>query len=110
MKTNFTFLKLSVLFFTVSLSAQQQATPEKQSEKNPDKFKQMYDLLATPNMYRTASGAPGPEYYQQQADYKMDIELDDKNTKLYGAIIGPMSYHVTDYLNNNGTYHNKRCS
>jgi hypothetical protein len=84
MKTNFTFLKLSVLFFTVSLSAQQQATPEKQSEKNPDKFKQMYDLLATPNMYRTASGAPGPEYYQQQADYKMDIELDDKNTKLYG--------------------------
>ena len=84
MKTNFTFLKLSVLFFTVSLSAQQQATLEKQSEKNPDKFKQMYDLLATPNMYRTASGAPGPEYYQQQADYKMDIELDDKNTKLYG--------------------------
>jgi hypothetical protein len=55
-----------------------------QSEKNPDKFKQMYDLLATPNMYRTASGAPGPEYYQQQADYKIDIELDDKNTKLFG--------------------------
>ena len=84
MKTNFTFLKLSVLFFTISLSAQQQTTTEKQSEKNPDKFKQMYDLLATPNMYRTASGAPGPEYYQQQADYKMDVELDDKNTKLYG--------------------------
>ena len=57
---------------------------EKKAEKNPDKFKQMYDLLATPNMYRTASGAPGPEYYQQQADYKIDIELDDKNTKLYG--------------------------
>lgn len=57
---------------------------EKTTEKNTDKFKQMYDLLATPNMYRTASGAPGPEYYQQQADYKIDIELDDKNTKLYG--------------------------
>jgi len=84
MKTYFTFLQLSVLFFTISLSAQQQPATEKQSEKNPDKFKQMYDLLATPNMYRTASGAPGPEYYQQQADYKMDIELDDKNTKLYG--------------------------
>lgn len=84
MKTNFTFLKLSVLFFTISLSAQQQSTTDKQTERNPDKFKQMYDLLATPNMYRTASGAPGPEYYQQQADYKMDIELDDKKTKLYG--------------------------
>jgi len=33
---------------------------EKAEVRNPDKFKQMYDLLATPNMYRTASGAPGP--------------------------------------------------
>ena len=49
---------------------------------NENKFRQMYDLLATPNMFRTASGAPGPAYYQQQADYKMDIELDDKNHKI----------------------------
>jgi hypothetical protein len=45
----------------------------------------MYDLLATPNMFRTASGAPGPAYYQQQADYKIDVELDDKNSKLSGS-------------------------
>ncbi len=64
--------------------AQEVQKPTTKSEKNPDKFKQMYDLLATPNMYRTASGAPGPEYYQQKADYKIDLELDDKNTKLYG--------------------------
>ena len=31
----------------------------------------MYDEMATPNMFRTASGAPGPAYYQQKADYKM---------------------------------------
>ena len=60
------------------------ATKEKGHE-DKNKFRQMYDLLATPNMYRTASGAPGPEYYQQQADYKMDIELDDKNSRLYGV-------------------------
>jgi hypothetical protein len=35
-------------------------------------------------MFRTASGAPGPAYYQQQADYKMDIELDDENKTIYG--------------------------
>ncbi|WP_282786893.1 M1 family metallopeptidase [Flavobacterium croceum] len=64
--------------------AHAQQTPQKVSEKNVDKFAQMYDLLATPNMYRTASGAPGPEYYQQQADYKINIELDDKNQKLFG--------------------------
>jgi hypothetical protein len=41
----------------------------------------MYDLLATPNMFRNAAGSPGPAYYQQQADYKIDIELDDKMLK-----------------------------
>jgi len=51
----------------------------------------MYDLLATPNMYRTASGAPGPEYYQQQADYKMNVELDDKNARLSGT--ETITYH-----------------
>ncbi len=76
---------VSLLFLLPSIVfSQETPTVKPQSEKNTDKFKQMYDLLATPNMYRTASGAPGPEYYQQQADYKMDIELDDKNTKLYG--------------------------
>ena len=61
------------------------ATPKESSKKDSNKFDQMYDLLATPNMFRTASGAPGPAYYQQQADYKIDIELDDKNSKLSGS-------------------------
>ena len=80
----FNIPSFALFFITAILSAQDAPKPVTKSEKNPDKFMQMYDLLATPNMYRTASGAPGPEYYQQQADYKMDIELDDKNTKLYG--------------------------
>ena len=29
-------------------------------------------------------GAPGPAYYQQRADYKINVELDDKNKKIYG--------------------------
>lgn len=74
---------LAILLAGVAF-AQEAAVTKPQSERNPDKFKQMYDLMATPNMYRTASGAPGPEYYQQQADYKMDIELDDRNAKLFG--------------------------
>lgn len=27
-----------------------------------------------------------------------------KDNKVYGAVIGPLSYHVTDYLNNNDSY------
>jgi DNA-dependent RNA polymerase auxiliary subunit epsilon len=77
--------KLSLAAILIIISNQfATAQDSKNQERNPDKFKQMYDLLATPNMYRTAAGAPGPEYYQQQADYKIDIELDDKNAKLYG--------------------------
>ncbi len=51
---------------------------------NQNKFRQLYDEFATPNSYRTASGAPGINYFQQKVDYIMDIELDDENTKLYG--------------------------
>ena len=78
---NLLFVSLLVLVSNPILVAQEQKT----EERNPDKFKQMYDLLATPNMFRTAAGAPGPAYYQQQADYKIDIELDDKNSRLSGA-------------------------
>lgn len=49
-----------------------------------DKFKQLKDEFATPNVYRTASGAPGHEYYQQKADYVIDLTLDDKAQKIYG--------------------------
>lgn len=76
------------LYFPFAGIAQE---PIKKGHEDTNKFRQMYDLLATPNMYRTASGAPGPEYYQQQADYKIDVELDDKNTKLYG--VETITYH-----------------
>jgi hypothetical protein len=82
-----------LIVFPCLLVAQEVANPDAKTERNSDKFKQMYDLLATPNMYRTASGAPGPEYYQQKADYKIDLELDDKNAKLYGQ-------EVVTYTNN----------
>ena len=51
---------------------------------NQNRFRQLYQELPTPNVYRTASGAPGHEYYQQKADYKMDIVLDDVNQRIYG--------------------------
>ncbi len=72
--------------FTAVLTAQEVEQQEREpGHTNQSKFKQMYEEFATPNTYRSASGAPGPDYYQQQADYKMDIELDDKNAKIYGT-------------------------
>ncbi|MDG1841719.1 MAG: M1 family metallopeptidase [Crocinitomicaceae bacterium] len=48
------------------------------------KFAQLDQELPTPNIYRTASGAPGHKYYQQKADYKMILEVDDKTQILKG--------------------------
>ena len=51
---------------------------------NISKFRQLGQELPTPNVYRTASGAPGHEYYQQRADYDMSITLDDETQRIYG--------------------------
>ncbi|MDB4710407.1 M1 family metallopeptidase [Flavobacteriales bacterium] len=51
---------------------------------NDSKFKQLYDQLATPNIYRTAAGAPGHKYYQNNAHYSMDITLNDQEQKITG--------------------------
>ena len=48
------------------------------------KFAQLDQELPTPNEYRTAAGAPGHNYYQQKADHKMSIRIDDETQKLTG--------------------------
>src|SRR6476659_7820054 len=48
------------------------------------RFEQLGTILSTPNEYRTASGAPGPKYWQQRCDYDITCELDEANRKLIG--------------------------
>ncbi len=49
-----------------------------------NRFEQLGTILPTPNEYRTASGAPGPKYWQQRCDYDIVCELDEPNRKLSG--------------------------
>ena len=79
-------LILSALFLLSGLSFAQETKKEEREpgHLNTNKFKQLYQEFSTPNQYRTASGAPGHEYYQQKADYKIDLELDDKQQKIFG--------------------------
>ncbi|MDO7846401.1 M1 family metallopeptidase [Hymenobacter sp. M29] len=49
-----------------------------------DKFAQLETMLPTPNSYRTASGAPGPDYWQQRADYDIKVTLDDAKQAITG--------------------------
>jgi hypothetical protein len=57
------------------------------------KFAQLDQELPTPNEYRNAAGAPGHRYYQQKADYKMNITIDDETQKLSG-------FETITYTNN----------
>lgn len=79
------FASLLFLFGAAVFAQEEGQQKEKEpGHTNQSKFKQMYEEFATPNTYRSASGAPGPDYYQQQANYVMNIELDDKNHRIYG--------------------------
>jgi GTPase SAR1 family protein len=64
-----------------------------QDNLNNSKFKQLHEELPTPNVYRTASGAPGHEYYQQQADYIIEVNLDEEHNIING-------YEEITYTNN----------
>src|SRR5680860_1622742 len=92
-------LKSAMLVFLLILSAgvyaQEGVIPKEEIKEmghtNQNKFRQLYEEFSTPNQYRTGSGAPGEAYYQNQADYKMDIELNDKNQILMG--VETITYH-----------------
>jgi hypothetical protein len=77
------------LFILISLLVLLSVTPASAQEIN--NFEQLGTLLPTPNATRSASGAPGKAYWQQKADYVMDIHLDDTQQKITGKAI--ITYH-----------------
>lgn len=48
-------------------------------------FEQITLLLPTPNEVRLASGAPGPDYWQQEANYQIKVELDEAESRIRGS-------------------------
>ncbi len=49
-----------------------------------NRFEQLGSILPGPNEFRSASGAPGPKYWQQRCDYDIVCELDEPNRRLNG--------------------------
>ena len=98
-KSNFIYV-LILISSTLSFSQDNVEKEKQQGHVNVNKFRQLYEEFSSPNMFRTASGAPGPAYYQQQADYVMEIELDEKNKMIYGneTFIYNNSPDILDYL------------
>lgn len=55
------------------------------AQKWQGKFEQLGTDLPTPNEYRNAAGAPGAKYWQQKADYLIDVTVDENSLKLTGS-------------------------
>ena len=85
------FLVFSIGLFAQETETQQEEVVREAGHTNQNKFRQLYQEFSTPNQYRTGSGAPGPAYYQNEADYVMHIELDDRNQKITGR--ETITYH-----------------
>jgi hypothetical protein len=66
-------------------SASAQNIQNNPGSNHGNKFEQLGTILPTPNEYRTASGAPGPKYWQQRADYDIKCELDEEKLRLTGS-------------------------
>ena len=77
-------LNLIILLFAFATVFSQniQNNPE---SNHGNKFEQLGTILPTPNNYRTASGAPGHEYWQQRADYDITAYLDEEKLNLKGS-------------------------
>ena len=71
------------LVLTLMISVTGYAHPGGHYGKDP--FRQLDEILPDPNEVRAANGAPGPEYWQQRADYRISVVLDDENQRIKGS-------------------------
>jgi len=74
---------LTPLFALLVLAAPARAQqPPRPAVPDPSPFRQLE--LPTPNAYRTASGMPGPAYWQQKVDYEIRAALDTATHTIRG--------------------------
>lgn len=76
----------SLVLVVLSLTTGFAQTPVPTSKYNP---KALWDLQFYPtagNEYRSANGAPGPKYWQNRADYKLNAALDTAQHRITGDV------------------------
>ena len=91
-------LAFSFLFIATAVMAQDASKKRQKGHTDQNKFRQLKDVLPTPNNRRTASGAPGYEYTQQKVDYVMDIVVDEDKNLLTGNESITYQNNSKDYL------------
>ena len=85
MKKNLASLNLKAIFLNFIFVLLAFGLNAQQNYNANNRFEQMGTMLPTPNTTRTASGAPGKDFWQQRADYDIKVELDDEKQHLTGS-------------------------
>ncbi len=75
---------ISMLFAAQVATAQKWLNSEDGNRVNRSMFRPLDDM-PTPNDQRSASGKPGPKYWQQRADHDISVALDTTTHKLTGS-------------------------
>ena len=78
-------MRHKILLFLLCMAPMMAMAQNNPGANHGNRFEQLGYLLADPNMYRSASGVPGPKYWQQRADYDISAELDEQQQKLTGS-------------------------
>ncbi len=91
-KTKSTLLAIVFLSSFINILAQKSHAYNPRETFDPD-------FLSTPaTAYRSGSGAPGPEYWQNESDYRISAYLDDKKDIVRGRVEITYSNKSPDYL------------
>ena len=76
---------LFFVFFALALTNFAVAQIDQSKGSFEDKFRQLDEAFPSPDLNRPATGEPGPAYWQQRADYKIKIRLDEKAKSVEGS-------------------------
>ena len=79
------FKSTIILSFFIPLGIYAQDIQNNPKSNHGNKFEQLGTILPSPNVYRTASGAPGQGYWQNRADYQINAYLDEDKRNLKGS-------------------------
>lgn len=77
-------IKSLILSLLIPISFFAQDIKNNPTSNHGNKFEALGTILPTPNVYRTASGAPGHEYWENRADYDIAAYLDEDKRNLKG--------------------------
>lgn len=86
MKWNFLAGISLALIITISVKAQQAGLSASSKYNYSDAFNPVF-YAKNGNEYRSASGQPGPKYWQNRADYQLAVRLNDQKSELAGSVL-----------------------